>query len=193
MMFNEKIDVCPNGKVCLTQSEYNMISQPHLATVPTTHTNNISTTTPSQNSYTHQRDLRVLNDPLYPALNRSDKGQFESVAIQTAHRNINIPTQSLHNDTYRLVGYLSNEEDKIGSYKLFGRQKDRNIGEFYIVPVNNMYDLKIQLTDDIMKGSDKLRNVDTLPNEIHFESPLLAKTPYLLTELPKGNLGDEYF
>jgi hypothetical protein len=55
-----------------------------------------------------------------------------------------------------------------------------------------MYDLKIQITDDIVKGNEKLRSVDTLPNELTFESPLLAKTPYTVSELPKENLGNEY-
>jgi len=178
-------DACPIGKVCLNQNEYqHLLTQQHKAQ-PT----RIPLVSPS---YTRERDLRVLNDPLYPALNRTDKNSFEGVIDNTLKRNFNIPTNT-YNDTYHLVGYVVNEEDKTSSkWKLFGRQKDRNKGEYFMVPVDRTIDMKIQITDDIVEG-EKLRSVDTIPNEIKFKTPLLSNTPYKFTELPKADLADEYF
>jgi hypothetical protein len=85
--------------------------------------------------------MRVLNDPLYPAYNRTDRGTFEGIMSETVKRNFNMPTQ-YYNDSYRLVGYLSNDDDEIGNWKIFGRQKDRNRGEFYMIPVNRNYEVK---------------------------------------------------
>jgi len=140
-------------------------------------------------SLTRERDLRVLHDPLYPAYNRTDRDNYELVAENTFRRNINIPTQRF-NDSYRLIGYASNSDDEVGSWKVFGRQKDRNRGDYYMVPVNRNYDLKVQITDKIVVG-EKLRDIDTVPDSITFDSPLLAQTPYTFVELPKGDLRDE--
>lgn len=178
-------DTCPIGKVCLNQNEYQHLLTEQHKIQPT----RIPLASPS---YTRERDLRVLNDPLYPALNRTEKNAFEGVIDNTLKRNFNIPTNT-YNDTYHLVGYVVNEEDKTSSkWKLFGRQKDRNKGEYFMVPVDRTIDMKIQITDDIVEG-EKLRSVDTIPNEIKFKTPLLSNTPYKFTELPKADLADEYF
>jgi hypothetical protein len=169
---------CPPGNVCLPHKEFERITK-HGSPMPTL----------SQPSYTRDRDIRVLDDPLYPALNRTNKDAFEGVAEHTLRRNFNVPTQRSY-DTYRLVGYMTNDDDELGKWKVFGRQKDRNRGDFYMVPVNRQHDMKVQITDSMMVG-EKMRDVDTLPNSVTFNSPLLAKTPYTFTELPKADLTDE--
>jgi hypothetical protein len=140
-------------------------------------------------SYTRERDMRVLHDDLYPALNRTDRGSFEGVVQKTVERRINVPTR-FYNDSYRQVGYITNPDDEIKTWRVFGKQTDRNRGEFYIIPANRNYDMKIQLTDSIVSG-EKLRDLDTIPNELKFKTPLLSETPYTFTELPKGDLRDE--
>jgi hypothetical protein len=174
-----KFERCPVGQVCLTRKEYEKLAiRPIIRNEPV-------------EDIVRQRDLRVLNDPLYPAINRTDSGAFQSVAHMTHQRMINVPTSHMSQDTYRLVGYLSNDDDKTSSkWKVFGRQKDNNRGEFYLSPVDKTIDMKVQITDDMISGSEKLRSVDMIPNQIQFKTPLLSDTPYLFTELPKGNLGD---
>lgn len=133
------------------------------------------------------RDRRVVEDDLYPAVNRTSAHLFRDFHV---HKDVfNIPTQH-GSDTYRLVGYLKNDSDPNGTWKLFGRDKDRNRGEFYIIPTNNINDIKIQITDSVISGREKLRSLDTIPDTLTFNSPLLSKTPYTFVELPKGDLTD---
>lgn len=122
-----------------------------------------------------ERDRRVISDPLYPPLNRTETPVF---------------------DTYRLVGYLSNHEtnkDKGGnSWKLFARMKDRHQGDFYITPVDRTIDLKIPLTNEVVVG-ERLRDLYTIPQEMRFNSPLLNRGPYEFTEIPRSQLDNPYY
>lgn len=121
-----------------------------------------------------QRDRRVLSDPLYPPLNRS--------------------TDMMQEDSFRLIGYLSNPDQgsKKDDWKLFGRMKDRHQGEYYIIPVDNNLDLKIPLTQDVVVG-ERLRDIYNLPQEMKFKSPMLKSSTYIMTEIPKGEIGSSYF
>lgn len=136
----------------------------------------------------YERDIRVLDDPLYPPLNRTDEPNFKNVSLEVKRGDIYVPTNGTSGDSYRLVGYLTNHEsvkDAGGNnWKLFGRMKDRYTGEYYISPVNNNIDLKIPLTNDIIVG-DRLRDLYTLPREMRFKSPMLNTGVYEYTELPK--------
>jgi len=142
------------------------------------------------------RDRLVLNDPLYPALNRTDRQTLNTVAYQTDVRNFNIPTQDI-GDSYHMIGYLTSTDpmntDKGGnSWKLMGRKYNRNQADFYIIPINNNYDIKIPLTPDVIIGQ-RLNDIYTIPNEITFNSPFLNKTPYNFVELPKTNFDNRYY
>lgn len=176
---------CPVGKVCLNSDEYDKIMDKQRMHVQE-----------ERKNATRERDMRVLRDPLYPALNRTHAVVYEDVAEATKRRLINQPTSLGYerNDTYRLVGYMVNEEDPTcKQWKLFGRAKDRNRGEFYMSPVDNTIDLKVQITDDMMKGnSERLRSLDDIPQEVSLKTPLLSETPYKFIELPKGDFSDEY-
>jgi hypothetical protein len=89
-----------------------------------------------------------------------------------------------------MIGYITynnndGQIDKGGNnWKMFGRMKDRNQGDYYIIPVNNNYDLKIPLTSDIIVG-ERLRDIYTIPNTLRFRSPMLNNNDYDYTELPK--------
>lgn len=134
---------------------------------------------PIQQQYPKQqqqnRDVRVLSDPLYPPLNRSNAGPP---------------------DSYRLIGVLSStdQEKDAGNnqWKLFGRMKDRNQGEYYISPANNNIDLKIALTPEMTRG-ERLRDVYSLPTEMSFSSPMLNTTPYILSEMPKSDFSNDLY
>jgi len=163
-----------NNKICLTLDQYNSLQQQKISShiVPQ----------PS-------RDRRVLEDPLQPPLNRAETQTHQNMVSEVKHRNMYVPSAERPTDQFRLVGYLTSKDhtakDAGGNHwKLFARQKDRHSSEFYIVPTNNNYDIKIAITDDIVKGV-RLRDLYTIPNEISFNTPMLNTTPYEFVEIPK--------
>lgn len=139
------------------------------------------------------RDRRVLSDPLYPALNRTDASTFTGIANMQRINTNNTNNDSI--DSYRLLGYLSNTQQErdagMNNWKLFGRMKDRHQGEYYIIPANNNIDLKLPLTSDVVIG-ERLRDTFSLPPEMQFNSPMLNQGPYKFTEMPKGDIGSRY-
>jgi hypothetical protein len=114
-------------------------------------------------------------------------------SLETAvkQRNLYVPTRE-NSDEYRLIGYMVNNDtvrkDQGGnSWKLFARQKDRKTSDFYMVPSNNNYDVKIPISDDMVAGRYKIRDVYDIPNEVQFKSPMLNETPYTFVALPKSD------
>ena len=140
---------------------------------------------------TEERDRKVVSDQLYPPLNRTDEKNHTAIAreVQAGHLYQNT-TDSI--DSFRLIGYLTNNEpvrDSGGNnWRLYARMKDRNQGEFYITPANNNIDLKIPLTSQIVV-SERLRDLYTLPKEMRFNAPMLNKGTYEFTEIPKADFG----
>lgn len=134
-----------------------------------------------------ERDYRVLYDQLHPPLNRTTSDIHDSIVQKINTRDLYVPTK-IHEDRYRQVGYLINKDDKEdkggNTWKLFALEKDRNNSEFYIIPSNRNYDIKINLSNEIVVGN-KLRDIYSIPNELKFNSPLLNETPYEFVELPK--------
>lgn len=182
---NKIIDNNNTKKICLSISEYNKLI--------------------SKNNYNVEkniigietRDRKVIEDQLYPPLNRSDNKTHSELVKNINSRNMYIQTNNM-NDKYRLVGYVTNnaEEKDVGNnnWKLFARQKDRNISDFYMKPTDNNNDIKVPITDDIVVG-DKLRDIYNIPKQITFNSPLFNNTPYNIIEIPKADLinhSDEY-
>ena len=168
-----------DDKICMTAQEYQRLIQKTQAPVPSA---------PS----TQQRDYRVLADPLYPPLNRTDHDTHTNLQYNISNRNMYVPTQD-NNDTYRLVGYLVNKDETrqdVGgnSWKLFARQKDRHTSDFYMVPANKNYDVKIHVKDDMVASGDRLRDLYTIPNNLTFKTPMLNDTPYEFIEIPKSDL-----
>jgi hypothetical protein len=94
-------------------------------------------------------------------------------------------------DTYRLVGYVTNSSDEKdtgnNNWKLFARQKDRNIADFYLKPTDNNNDIKVPVSDDIVVGG-RLRDIYDIPKKITFNSPMFNKEPYDVVEVPKVDL-----
>jgi hypothetical protein len=182
---NKIIDNNNTKKICLSISEYNKLI--------------------SKNNYNVEkniigietRDRKVIEDQLYPPLNRSDNKTHSELVKNINSRNMYIQTNNM-NDKYRLVGYVTNnaEEKDVGNnnWKLFARQKDRNISDFYMKPTDNNNDIKVPITDDIVVG-DKLRDIYNISKHITFNSPLFNNTPYNIIEIPKADLinhSDEY-
>jgi len=170
-----KQTTCPDGMFCKMTSSQKEIIDPSQAVV--------------------QRDYRVLNDPLYPPLNRSDTMNTANIIENTAAGNWNVPTKQ-SNDSYRLVGYVVSQEERKdaggNNWKLFARQKDRNNSDFYMMPANNNYDVKIAITDDTVLGQ-KLRDVYSIPNELRFSSPMLNQGSYQFVEMPKTDFTSSWY
>jgi hypothetical protein len=136
------------------------------------------------------RDRRVLYDDLYPGYGRTAAENYDPRLFR---RYFNLPTQ-VSSDTYRLVGYLTNPNANIQTWKLYGKQRHRNSADFYMTPAMLGYDLKVQITNDIVTSREKLRDLDLIPSEITFASPLLDPGTYTFVELPKSELQDmRYF
>jgi hypothetical protein len=140
------------------------------------------------------RDRRVLNDPLYPALNRTEFATHQGVVEQIHKKNLYNTTQEF-TDRYRLVAYVTNNDvnkDSGGNtWKLLGRQKNKNEGEFFLVPANNNYDMKIMLKNEMITG-ERLRDIYTIPKQLSFKTPLLNETPYEVMEIPMTDFTSQY-
>lgn len=145
--------------------------------------------------HSQDRDMRVLKDPLYPALNRSEFDVHNSIVSAIDEKQL---YQSSHhfNDRYRLVAYVTNtsndEKDAGGNrWKLMAKQRDRNNADFFLVPVDRNYDMKVMLDNNIVVG-ERLRDTYTIPKQLVFNSPLLNTTPYEVVELPMTDFTQPY-
>lgn len=169
-------------KVCMKISEFKRLSIPQ--------TNEL----PKKIHIDDSRDRKVLNDPLYPALNRSEFDVHNSVVEQIQKKNLYNTTQEF-TDRYRLVAYVTNQDankDSGGNtWKLIARQRNKNQGEFFMIPANNNYDMKIMLNNDILVG-EKLRDIYTIPKQLSFKTPLLNESPYEVTEIPMNDFTNDY-
>ena len=101
-----------NEKVCINVNEYRKLY------------NNKKTQENRQESPTRirviddTRDRKVLNDPLYPALNRSATDVHNSVVEQIEKKNLYNTTQEF-TDRYRLVAYVTNQDTTNKDVNLF--------------------------------------------------------------------------
>ena len=138
-----------------------------------------------------ERDIRVLQDPLYPPVNRSESSVYNMTRTAIDQKKLYVQSAN-YNDSFRLVGYLtSNDERKDSggnSWKMFARQIYSNKSEFYLMPTNNNYDIKIPITDDIIASGYRLRDIYDIPSTIRFNTPLLNISEYTFIELPRNNL-----
>jgi len=139
------------------------------------------------------RDRAVLSDPLYPPLGRTERPIFDSLVANYGNNLFNYPTRGSV-DTFRLLGYLVNSQNKKDSWKLFGRQKypGSSIGDFYVIPINDdINEMKITLKDSMMPN-EKIRDIYALPNNITLISPLFESSIYSIIELDKADLTSPY-
>lgn len=86
-------------KVCININEYKRLHSEKNDETPSRTTKIIDDT----------RDRKVLNDPLYPALNRSEFDVHNSVVEQIQKKNLYNTTQEF-TDRYHLVAYVTNQD-----------------------------------------------------------------------------------
>lgn len=118
-----------------------------------------------------QRDRAVNNDPLYPPLNRMTRSSGYS-----------------GEDTFRFIGYMMNKMDKEDTWKLYGREKRRGQGEFYVTSTNKNNDIKIMITSEMIVGGNRLKDIYDIPEEIMVKHPMFAPTPYAIIVNPNADL-----
>ena len=166
-----------SDKICMSVDEFNKLKA---ATIPQT----------KSDADTIARDRKVLDDDLYPPLNRGDTRSHTNLANNINRRRMYVNTQET-GDTFRLVAYVTSTSDEKDSgnnnWKLFARQKDRHFSEFYMIPTDNTNDLKISINNDNVVGH-RLRDVYDIPQQLTFNTPLLNKEPYDVVEVPKADL-----
>lgn len=139
----------------------------------------------------YERDTRVLRDELYPPYNRSATETTRDYATNPAIRSR--PTRD-SSDTYRLVGYLVDQEDKNDVWKLYAREKYRGSrSEFYAAPANNNYDMKVFIEHDMVEGPNKLNDVLNLPSDVRIKHPMFTNSSYNIVELPKSDFSSGYY
>lgn len=180
----DKNDASSEDKICMRKKEYNnLIAKPGQTQASM-----------SRIQYSDERDRKVLSDPLYPALNRSETDIHNGIVSQIVRKQLYNNTQEF-TDKYRLVAYVTSKDDKKdaggNTWKLMARQSNKSQGEFYMIPANTNYDMKIMINNDIVTG-EKLRDIYTIPKEIKFNSPLLNASAYEVTELPMNDFTNSY-
>lgn len=119
----DKIEVNNNdtnlNKICMSIDEFNKIKNQSVPII--------------NDQHTVARDRKVLDDDLYPPLNRGDTRSHTNLANNINTRRMYVNTQET-GDTFRLVAYVSstsNDKDSgNNNWKLFARQKDRHFSNF---------------------------------------------------------------
>jgi len=180
---NSNLSNTNNDKICLSLNEYNKLI---------TANKTIAEKNNEVYNIVEIRDRKVVSDQLYPPLNRTDNKTHEELVKNINTRGMYIQTNDI-NDKYRLVAFFTNnsEERDAGNnnWKLFARQKDRNISDFYMKPTDNNNDMKVPITDDIVIG-ERLRDIYNIPKQLTLNSPLFNKNPYNIVEIPKADLSN---
>jgi hypothetical protein len=135
------------------------------------------------------RDERVLYDPLYPPLNRSNTettARYIASIRPTATRDTS--------DTYRIVGYLVDEEDKNETWKLYAREQHRGgRADFYATPANRNFDVKVSLDNNVITSKDKFRDMYSIPDQVRINHPMFSQSSYKVVELPKTDFNSNYY
>ena len=124
------------------------------------------------------RDRAVIFDQLYPPLGRVERPIFDQLAARVASGLMAYPTRGSP-DTFRMVGYMVNSENKNDSWKLFGRQKypGSSIGEYYAIPFDDRRaDMKITIKERIIAY---LYTVAKIPYQYFFKNHKPSVNPLI--------------
>lgn len=108
-------------------------------------------------------------------------------------------------DTFKHIGYLISEEAthdaarnswrlyaKNGSWVQLNNIEWVNFAEFYMVPTNINYDMRININNDMLNGVI-LTDVRSIPPQLEINSHLLNKGPYKFVELPKRDFTSKFY
>jgi hypothetical protein len=134
------------------------------------------------------RDNRVLNDPLYPVINRTDRPTYDQLALYLSNRTIATRGNS---DTFRQVGITVANDDKRTKYLLMGRSiHGRPDGEFYLVEVNSNNMMKIPLVDK--SNRQLIKDIYNIPETLDINYGVLAGTTLTIQEIKTADLSTSW-
>lgn len=131
-----------------------------------------------------KRDNAVVNNHLYPPLSRVPKPIATSYMKYKRDGVFDVSTR-YNGDTYKLMAYLINSNDRSEKWNIFGRQKysGSSQGEFFATQQCTQGPCtKIELSKDIIVG-DTINDYYNLPNSLTFKSPLFSTHPYDVVQL----------
>lgn len=131
-----------------------------------------------------ERDRAVVNDKLYPPISRPPRPIVDDYITYKDAGLFDFNTRQ-NNDTYKLMGYLINSNDKNEKWNIYGRQKysGSSHGDFYATEhCDKNSCIKIELDKDIIVGKP---NIDyyNLPSTMEFTSPVFKEDIYLVVQL----------
>ena len=135
----------------------------------------------------NSRDVRVVNDKLYPILNRVEKPIINSIIDNQ------INSLRRHSpDTFRPMA-LVKERNTHDVYYLMGRQKYRgsNRGEFYLVSPNFNKGTKIPLNDE--PNDRPIKDYYALPTDFKINNGIFTGMTFDVQELKNGDLTSDYY
>jgi hypothetical protein len=131
-----------------------------------------------------ERDRAVVYDKLYPPISRPPRPFVDDYITYKDAGLFDFNTRQ-NNDTYKLMGYLINSNDKNEKWNIYGRQKysGSSQGDFYATEhCDKNSCIKIELDRDMIVGKP---NIDyyNLPSTMEFTSPVFKEDPYLVVQL----------
>lgn len=151
--------------------------------------------TPVRQNIVEERDRRVLTDTLYPPINRDTNEN--TIRLLREPRLHPSQTQNAY-DTYKLIGYLVNSQDKEDVWKLMARIINRSQAEFFAESSNRKLDIKVPLTSQTARAADgtniqPFRDIDNMPDKVTIEHPMFDPTAiYNVVILPYSQLASGY-
>jgi len=137
------------------------------------------------------RDRRVISDPLYPIINRTDRPTFDYLIRNPSIRGV-MTRYNDHLDTPRPIAIaklITNDINNVSSYYyLFGKRKSRNSskGEYYLWAPNIDNQIKIPLVDD--RNNPLIQDFDNLPSSIQINNGIFAGSKVFIQELQNADL-----
>jgi hypothetical protein len=134
------------------------------------------------------RDNAVMDDVLYPPLNRTDRPNIDMLVNNPAI--VGHPTRGSP-DTYRPLA-LAKDTISNETYYLMGREKYRGSsqGEFYLVPTDKQNRLKIQLLDE--RGNQLIKDIYGIPDQVTIKTGIFKDKVIALEELKKTDFIGPY-
>ena len=143
-----------------------------------------ATATVTDEQLIDKRDNAVVNNHLYPPLSRVPKPIATSYMKYKRDGIFDVSTR-YNGDTYKLMAYLINSNDRSEKWNVYGRQKysGSSHGEFFATQQCTQGPCtKIDLSKDIIVG-DNINDYYNLPNVLTFNSPLFSTHPYDVVQL----------
>ena len=141
------------------------------------------------------RDRRVISDPLYPIINRTDRPTFDYLIRNPSIRGI-MTRYDDNLDTHRPIAIAKLNTGGVISksdlYYLFGKRKSKNSskGDYYLWAPNINNQIKIPLVDD--RNNPLIKDFDNIPSLLKIKDGIFAGATVEIQELNNADLISQY-